>query len=273
MKLILFAKMFKEQSLAEMADLACDWGVDGYDLAVRPDYPVNPDNVSTALGDAVRLMEGRGLAIPMVTGNFDVLQPDAANAEPLVAAMGAAGVGLLKLGYFKFDPTAQDYWGEVDSVRRALEGWQELGARHGVKICYHTHSNRCMGLNAGLLMHLLRGFDPRYIGAYLDTAHLTAEGEEFAVAASVAAEYFSILSVKDMLLERGEKNGHGTKIARTVVAGAGMVDWTAVAAELDRVGFEGPLSIHCEFEVPEGQEFVPTAQREAAFFRRLLGRD
>ena len=72
---------------------------------------------------------------------------------------------------------------------------------------------------------------------------------------------------------RGEKNGHGTKIARTVVAGAGMVDWTAVAAELDRIGFEGPLSIHCEFEAPAGEEFVPTAQREAAFFRRLLGRD
>lgn len=273
MKLILFAKMFKGHSLDELADIACDWGVDGYDLAVRPEYPVNPDNAATALGQAAELFSKRGLSIPMVTGNFDLLLPDAPNAEPLVAAMGEAGVGLLKLGYFKYDPAAQDYWQEVDAVRRAFEGWEKLGRKHGVKICYHTHSNRCMGLNAGLLMHLLRGFDPQYVGAYLDTAHLCAEGEEFAIAAQVAGEYFSILSVKDMLLQRGEKNGHGTKKARTVVAGEGMVDWTAVVAELTRIGFDGPLSIHCEFEVPEGEKFVPTARREAAFFRRLLGRD
>jgi sugar phosphate isomerase/epimerase len=272
MKLILFAKMFKDHSLEELADLACDWGIDGYDLAVRPDYPVNPDNVGTALDQAVRLFDSRGLSIPMITGNFDLLLPKSPNAEPLVAAMGQAGVGLLKLGYFKYDPATQSYWEEVDRIRRALEGWQAMGEKHGVKICYHTHANRCMGLNAGLLMHMLRGFDPRYIGAYLDTAHLTTEGEEFAVAAAVAGDHFSILSVKDMLLLRGEKNGHGSKFARTVVAGEGMVDWTAVFAELDRIGFDGPLSIHCEFEVPQGEEFVATAAREAAFFRRLLGR-
>ena len=35
-----------------------------------------------------------------------------------------------------------------------------------------------MGLNAGMLSHLLRGLDPQGVGAYLDTGHLTGEGEE-----------------------------------------------------------------------------------------------
>ena len=77
--------------------------------------------------------------------------------------MDSANVRLLKLGYFRFEPQTMDYWEQVDNVRRAFAAWEKLASIYNVKICYHTHSHYCMGLNAAALMHLLRDFDPAYL--------------------------------------------------------------------------------------------------------------
>ena len=268
-KLIVFSKHFKDFSPRQMIDAAVELGLDGYDLAVRPGYPVNPDNAAAELPKLVAGFRAAGVDVPMVTGNFDLLWPDHPTAEPILAAMAAADVRLIKLGYYKFDPHTMDYWAEVDKIRRGLEGWSELSRTHGVKICYHTHSDRCMGLNAGMLAHLIRGMDPACIGAYLDAGHLMREGEEFAVALAVAAEHLSIVAVKDMLPRLAPKNGHYALQASVVPAGCGGVDWSAVFDELLRVDFAGPLSVHCEFDA-RGDEFLPTVRREVAFFRRMI---
>ena len=159
----------------------------------------------------------------------------------------------------------------MDRVRTALEGWQKLGQTHNVKICYHTHSNHCMGLNVGMLAHLLRGFDPDAIGAYLDPGHMAVEGEAFDVGAAMVRSHLSIIGAKDVLQERIERNNHGATRTKWVEAGEGMVDWTAILEELVRVEFDGPLSVHCEFKVSE-EGFADAARREVSFFKGLRDR-
>ena len=127
-----------------------------------------------------------------------------------------------------------------------------------------------MGLNAGMLAHLIRDFDPKHIGAYLDAGHLAAEGEEFAVAAAIASEHLCAVSLKDVSIGRGERNGHGEKTMTWVTAGKGVVDWTAVFDTLRRLEFDGPLSVHCEFKIGEDEDFAAAVKGEAAFFRRML---
>jgi len=266
MKIIVFSKAFREKTVGELIGLAQSYGMEGFDLCVRPGYPINPDNAASALPDAVKGLNAAGLAVPMVTGNFDLLEPGHPTARPILAAMDRAGVRLLKLGYFAFDPRKQGYWQEVDRIRRLLEGWQKLSREHNVRICYHTHSRRCMGLNCGLLMHLLSGFDPQCIGAYIDPAHMVVEGEEFPVGVAIVLQYLSIIGLKDVLLRRVEVNGHGSVAEQWVPAGEGMVDWTGVFDELARVGFDGPLSVHCEYsDLAEPLESV--ARRDVAFFK------
>lgn len=272
MKLVMFSKTLKDRDIQGMVDWAHDVGVDGYDLCVRPGYAVNPDNVGAALPAAVKEFAEAGLCIPMVTANFDVLWPSYPGIEGLLSAMAAADVRRLKLGYYKFNPDEQDYWEEVARIRKGFSDWQELGRRYGVKICYHTHSNRCMGLNGAALAHLLEGTDPAHIGAYIDAGHLSVEGEEFAVALAMVRSHLSIVAVKDMLIRREEKEGHGTKKRSVVPAGEGMVDWTAVFAALRKAGYDGPVSVHCEFEVPEGGDFHQLVKDEVAFFRRFVPR-
>ena len=62
MRLIVFSKMLKEKSIAELVDLAQRHGYNGYDLAVRPGHPVNPDNAAQALPQAAAQMAQAGLA-------------------------------------------------------------------------------------------------------------------------------------------------------------------------------------------------------------------
>ena len=269
MKLIVFSKMLQEKSISELIELAQQHGYDGYDLAVRPGHPVNPDNAATALPQAQAQMEQAGLQIGMVTGNFDLLTADHPLAEPLLAAMDSANVRLLKLGYFRFEPQTMDYWEQVENVRRAFAAWEKLASIYNVKICYHTHSHYCMGLNAAALMHLLRDFDPAYLGAYLDPGHFAVDGEPFDFGLAMAREHLSILSVKDVLVERVEKNGHGAAKALWVAAGEGIVDWTAVFGELRRIEYDGFLSIHCEYDIGDDEDWFDTFVREVAFFRKM----
>ena len=271
MKLIVFSKMLQEKSISELVELAQQHGYDGYDLAVRPGHPVNPDNAASALPQAQAQMEQAGLQIGMVTGNFDLLTADHPLAEPLLAAMDSADVRLLKLGYFRFEPQTMDYWEQVDSVRRAFSAWEKLASIYNVKICYHTHSHYCMGLNAAALMHLLRDFDPAYLGAYLDPGHFAVDGEPFDFGLAMAREHLSILSAKDVLIERVARNGHGAAKTNWVGAGEGIVDWTAVFSELRRIGYDGFISIHCEYELEEGEDWFETFKREVAFFRKMRG--
>jgi len=269
MEVIVFSKMLKDKSPDELAKLAAEFGFEGYDLCVRPGYPVNPDNAARALPELVRTMSRAGLAIPMVTGNFDLLSPDHPTAEPILAAMDKADVRLIKLGYFLFDPIKQDYWQEVDRVRRLFEGWQALGRRYHVRVCYHTHSWRCMGLNCAALAHLIYGFDPQFIGAYIDPGHMVVEGEEFAMGASMVRSRLSIVALKDVSVTRQAKNNHGACAVQWVPAGEGLVDWTAVFDELVRIEYQGPLSVHCEFHVPP-EAFLDTMRRDVQFFKAQL---
>ena len=268
MKLILFSKFLKDHDVEALIRRGHDLGTEGYDLCVRPGYVVNPDNAGEMLPSVVRKLAAAGLAVPMVTGNFDLLTPDHLTAEPILAAMDKADVRLLKLGYFRFDPQAQDYWAEVEKARRAFDGWQKLARKYRVKICYHTHSGFYLGNTCAALMLLLQGSDPQLIGAYVDPGHLALEGEPFSIGVSMVRQYLSIVALKDSLRKRADHGDEGAMTRSFVVAGGGMVPWSEVFAELVRVGYDGPLSVHCEFEITDREAFLTAVRREVAYFRR-----
>lgn len=269
MQLIVFSKLLKDRSIPELIDLAHTYGFNGYDLCVRPGYPVSPEDAAQTLPEAVLQFAAAGLSVPLVTGPTSLTDPRQPEAESLLAALADAGIPRMKLGYFRFEPS-RPYWAQVDEARRTLENWEILGRIYGVQLCYHTHSGNLLGLNAAALMHLLRDRDPAHIGAYLDPGHFAVNGEPFPLALSMAADYLSLFSFKDVLVERVEVDGHGTGKVCWVPAGEGVVNWTEIFAEVKRTGFEGPVSIHCEFEVPDDQ-WMATFRREIGFFKRMNG--
>lgn len=268
MRLVMFTKFLKEKSIEEIAELGYAWGLNGFDLCVRPEYAVTPENAMDALPEAVAKFAEKGLEVPMVTGPWDLLSPDEPNIANLVAAMDKANVRLLKIGYFKFDPETMDYQQRLVECRETLRSWAPLARKHNVRICYHTHSNKCMGLNAGGLAHLLECLDPSIYGAYLDAGHLRAEGEDFAVALGMVKPWLQMLAVKDVLLANERENDHGKIVNKWVPAGNGSVNWTYVFSCLKKINWQKPISIHCEFKcAPE--DFLRLAGEEVAFFRKI----
>lgn len=256
MQLLYFSKMFKDSDVADLIRRGHEIGVDGYDLAVRPGYVVGPDNVES-LPQAVKALRAEALDVPMVTAPGDFLRASDPRAERYLRAMAQADVHLLKLGYFGFD-AQKDYWAEVDGIRRELSAWERLGEQYGVTICYHTHSGNCLGLNGSALAHLIHGFDPRFIGGYLDPGHLLVCGEPFDFAAAVVADQLRIVALKDRLFTQ-----------KWVPAGQGDVNWAPVFATLVARGFDGPLSIHAEYHMESPEAYYRSLIDEVAYFKRL----
>lgn len=126
----------------------------------------------------------------------------------------------------------------------------------------------CLGLNCAALMHLIDGFDPRHIGAYIDPAHMLLNGEPFAFGVGMVRDYLAIVALKDVLVSREPSGDEGKRRAQWVPAGEGCVAWSEVFAELARVGFDGPLSIHAEYQAETPEEHLARLKPEVEYFRK-----
>jgi len=269
--IIAFTKIFPGQDVDALIDSAHRCGLEGFDLCLRKGFPINPENAGERLPDAQRRFQAAGLCLPMIEGEGSLLYPDDPTAAPILAAMDAADIRLLKLGYRKPPAPDGDYWAEVDDAKRQLAGWEGLSKRYGVKICVHTHMGT-LACNASSLMHLLREFDPEYIGAYIDPCHMRIEGEPFSRGAAMARTHLCAVGMKDVTLHRTPKNDHGSAVHDMgVIAGDGMVDWEDVFGALAAFAFDGPLSAHYTVlnygKVPPEQH-IDYITRETAFFKR-----
>lgn len=264
MDYVFFSKTLRAQSVDELIESLKRMGADGVDLAVRPGYAVNPDNAARELAPAATKVRAAGLCIPMVTAPTDLNNPSTAYAEPLFRACGEAGIGLLKLGYWPY--RGKDYWQAVDAMKRDVGGFAKLGARFGVKPCLHTHSGSNLALNASALMHVLRDFSPREVGAYIDPAHLAICGEPIAMALDIAGDWLAIVSAKDAVKERPQD---GAVRMRAVPCGEGFVDWASMMTWLVRHGFTGPLSFHSEWQSPNVEHLLTQTAKDIAYLRAV----
>lgn len=81
-------------------------------------------------------------------------------------------------------------------------------------------------------------------------------------------DYLSIIGPKDVAKIREVHGDEGSEKHLWVEAGRGMVPWSEVFAELTRVGYEGPLSVHAAFEGPHRDEYFAAVQAEIAYFKK-----
>ena len=269
MQLVYFTKYWPSYTVEKLASMAKEIGADGLDLAVRSGHAVNPQNVRAALPRAVKACADQGLTVSMATMETKPTDPADPTTESLFAACGEAGVRCVKLGYF-FYSTDQSYWAEVDRLRGVIEKLGRMAARHGVTACYHTHSGMFYGANAAALMHLLRGQDPRAVGAYIDVGHLAINGEPLPLAVSMVRDYLRLVGIKSPAWESKKEGDHVAWSHRIVPVQEGAVDCKLMVAELKRVGFDGVLTFHGEYEMGGPDKLLAPLRSEIAFVRRLL---
>src|SRR5262245_39206258 len=264
MRYVYFTKFLRELDLAGLVGFCKDTGVEGFDLAVRPGYPVHPDNVATELPKAAKLFADAGLVIGLVTLPTGAVDPESKAVRAVFEACGKAGVPAIKIGYFP-------YTGKIDAAlkdaRRKLAGFAELAKQTGVRASYHTHSGHNLGSNAGVLRMMLQDLDPHHVGAFLDTGHLALGGAPLRIEVDLVRAWFSLLAIRDMVWEKG-KAGWNNAVGP---AGGGCVDGKEVAKALAESKFNGTVVLHGEYELKDLATRKDQAKQELAFLKKLFG--
>ncbi len=261
MRYVYFTKLLKNLDIRGLIAYCKDVGLDGVDLAVRAGYPVNPDNVATALPDAVKAFADNGLIIGLVTADTSLNDAESKTAKSLFAACGSAGVPAIKIGYFPYKPPVED---ALKSARVRLAGFAKLAEATKVKACCHTHSGNYLGNNASSLRLLLQDLDPHHVGAFLDTGHTAVNGGPFPLEMDLLKPWVSLLAIKDMLWEK-DKTGWKYHV---VPAGEGIVHWEEVGKAVQATKFNGTVSLHGEYETKDLAERKELAKRELALLKK-----
>ena len=254
---ICFTKLLQPYGADELIAFARQTGLAGYDLAVRDGHPVTPDTIGTDLVPFVRQLQDAGLQVPLATVGAQALPADDPATERAWAACAEVGIGMIKLGYWNWTPGGPHYWDHVESVRAELHQYATLAEKFGVQAVIHTHSahpwgtppvlRSYYGLNASSLMHLIADIDPQHVGAYIDPAHLSLNGEPLAQVLDILQDRVAIVAVKNMIY-------HATLDGDTTVwhheacpLPQGLVDWRTAVAALRAAGYDGWLNLHAEY--------------------------
>jgi sugar phosphate isomerase/epimerase len=264
MRYVYFTKTLQSLDIAGLIAFFKEVGLDGADLAVRPGYPVNPDNALTELPRAAKAFKDEGLTIGLVTASTNLIDPDGKPAQVLFEACGKAGVAAVKIGYFGYK---EKFDAALAEARKRLAGFAKLAAQTGVKACYHTHSGNYLGNNGASLRLLLQDLDPHHVGAFVDTGHTAVNGGPIRLELDTVRSWLSLVAIKDMAWEKGKQGWQH----HVVPAGDGMVQWNEVGRGLKECGFNGTVSLHGEYEAKDLAERKRLARQELELLRKHVG--
>lgn len=263
MKYVYFTKTLQKLTIEQLIQFCKDTGLDGVDLAVRPGFPVTPDNAAAELPKAAKQFTAAGLSVGLVTAPTNLIDPGAKSTVALFEACGAAHVPAIKIGYFlyraPFDAALKD-------ARTRLAGFAKLAERTKVKACYHTHSGAYLGNNAASLRLLLDGLNPHHVGAFVDTGHIAVNGGPASMELEMVRPWLSLVAIKDMLWKKGKGGWH----VDVVPVGDGIVRWADVGKGLKACKFNGTVSVHGEYEAKDLDERRQLAKRELAALRKAF---
>ena len=270
MTVVLFTKMFASATPEELVGLVLELGLSGVDLAVREGHYVNPENLRRALPEMAEVIRAHGLRVELVTTETVLIDPRDPVVRPLWRGCGEQGIGNVKIGYWRWDETKR-HRDQVDAIRGALEGFEALGREFGVRTLLHTHSGGSYGSNCSGLADLLKGFDPQFVGAYVDPAHLALGGEPLRMALDIVRDWLAMVAVKNA--RRLPARDRDTMVwkADWCLLREGFVDWRAAVGDLRAAGYEGALSLHGEYSgLEETAQVRRRLAEDASYLRSAL---
>lgn len=270
MTIVLFTKLFMGKDIGEIADVGSALGFDGIDLLVRRGFQVEPEQPEGIRAAVERLQES-GLSVPLAT--TDLTDPATIDAERLFTALREAGIGTVRLGYWKYDPTV-GYASTLETARRNLDRLAEMALATGIRLTIQLHGGTIHG-SAAQTLALLEGHDPAVLGAYPDPGNqVVQEGrEDWRFSFEVLNPWLAAVGVKNggwfpsTLAESGQRTWHSDWLGLD----EGMVPWDDILTHLRSTGFDGIYTLHSHYEVPFAQ-VIDKTRLDLNYVKGLLAR-
>jgi sugar phosphate isomerase/epimerase len=264
MEIVLFSKMFQSMPIDRFADLAANMSFDGVDLTVRPGGYIEPKDVVENLSKAVELFTSRGLTVPMITTS--ITSSDEAYARETFSKASELGVRYIKLGYWRYRGFGC-LKKQIEEIREDLRGIEKLCMEYGVTAGLHIHSGMFMTAEPAIVYLILEGFDPKYIGAYIDPGHMAVEGGGggWLMGMDILSDRIVMVAVKDFGWFKTDRGWD----SHTVPLGEGLVPWKDIFTVLKSIGFNGPVSLHSEYH-ENLDRIIEITRRDLAYVRDIL---
>jgi L-ribulose-5-phosphate 3-epimerase len=246
----------------ELGKNAKETGFDAVDLTVRSQGHVLPARAAEDLPRANDAIRSHGLSIAMVTTNIlNAAEPD---ARPILSTAAKLKVPFWKLGYHRYD--VKNVEGSVTRVGEATAGLTALSKEYGITAGFHNHSGDYVGSTIWDIRTIIQDLDPKWIGYYFDPAHATIEGglAGWRISQNLVTPRLKMVALKDFYWA---KNKEGKWRLTWCPMGEGMVDWDRVFASFAAAGFNGPISLHVEYEPKDEMAAIA---KDLAFIKKKI---
>lgn len=260
----LFPKFYGHLAVKELAQLVKDVNLDTVNVVIRNGFPVNRDNVKTALPAYVKAMEGEGLSISFATAGF---MPEEIHAdETLLAALAESGILEFRMGYFSWDKSKTP--GEcADDALRQMEQLVPLLEKYGIRAVYQIHHRKLL-TGPWAVWPLVRNLPHEYVGVMLDPGNQMHEGwESWMQACHLLGRHLVAMGIKDGV------NALGDAPFEWVPCGQGDVDWGEVAHALKSVDFEGTFVFMPFYDEKNPEKIKPRLKEEVAYVRDVFTKE
>ena len=258
---MMFTKHLQEWPLARAGRAMKELGFDGADLTVRPGGYVEPTNVREGLKQAITMLGDCGLVIPLLTTAI-VSASDPA-AAPTFEAAATNGVREIKLGYVNYRGFGS-FRETLAKFARDLDEVEELSRKCGVRANLHVHSENFITSQPPIVYDLIKDRDPKAIAAYIDPGHMCVEGggDGWRIGLDLLGSQIAVVAIKDMDWAKIDDHvlGKPRWYTRMCPLRQGITPWPTVFACLRKVGFDGWVSLHAEYQGPHSWRQLTTDQ-------------
>jgi sugar phosphate isomerase/epimerase len=269
MRNVLFTKLFEARPIDEIGQAANELGFDGIDLLIRSGFSVVPDDAATQIPQAVEKLKQHGQSVPMAT--TDLTDPQAFPAEQVLQACADAGIGLIRLGYWKYDGSTP-YEQVREAARKQLDQLTTLAEKANVTLAIQLHGGTIHASGASTRA-LLEDRDPRRIAAYPDPGNQAVQSgrEDWRLTLDLLGPWLVAVGVKNGgwfpagIDETGQRRWQSDWLGLA----DGMVPWADILTHLAGREFDGLLTFHSHYELPYGQVLDQT-RTDLGFVQRVL---
>jgi sugar phosphate isomerase/epimerase len=261
----------------ELAQSAKGAGFGGIDLTVRGGGHVLPPRVTEDLPKAVLAIRGEGLDVPMIT--TELVSADDPTARPILSAASKLSIRFLKPGYYHYKFT--DVRKELEQAGDQFRGLVELAQEFGIQVGFHNHSGY-VGAPLWDIARVMDTLDAKWAGYYFDLQHATSEGGVggWRIAANLVMPRMKMMAVKDLYWRKIETGGWREQ---DCPLGQGMCHYKEFLKMASEGGFQGPISLHVEYEIPgvsnrqgialsraKDDDVMAAAKRDLDYLKSLL---
>lgn len=198
----LFPKMFKNCSIAELADIVHNCGLDTVNAVIRDGYWVTEEDLAESCAQFCQEMQRHGIPVLIATASSYPLESLAENPEPL-RMLADQGITHVRIGWFKRSGPAA---AAVDAARSCLARIAGHCETIGIKAMLQIHHGRLIN-NTGLAWYLARDLNPDAVGIMPDAGNQCHEGSDnWQQAMSLLGKHVAAIGIKSAEPYRDQKH-------------------------------------------------------------------